>query len=737
MTPVLSTGTVLLLLFFSSLLFYHLPSSFQQPLPSLLRHCTFLLRCVSWNDIVTDSSIPAILVPVRLEAMPPEQPPTGQTEDPNEIRITPAAVESPKRSKTTKKSKTKPKKSSSKHNKSLDHDHDHDHADDDNKNSSSHAQLLVKTAPDSRSHPESSFSSSSSSTSTGRKKGSTVDEGMKSMEPPPRQGSSSSSSEVILPAQPKPIRRTQSFIQSLPVAVAEPETTRIASVLAYTCEVEPITDSGRLVADATSTGKNNNDNDNNTADSDGRSRPALISVKIPKLSAGVKLGISFRSIFGELKISKIAPTSPLASTPLRPGDRLISLDHHRNTNHWTAVQAVNYIRNAEGMICFVVRTRNGDSNVAEAAVYKSSEEAKLGISFRNENGRLRISKINKNGLLGEMSVLHPGDFVESINSVDTSQLDAALALQIVRSSLGLTIFRVKNTDTTEVSIRDVMTTHLSSSRFSGPIVAADELENIDFGSGHLGRENSEFQLRPGFISVIVYKPTVDTKLGISFMNPDGNQLQVCNVSSNGMLSRSPLVPGMNFQSIGNIRCSKWTKQQALDYLKAAIGEILFVLQDPLGDSSYAVAMAYKPTPRSKLGISFKTTGGPLRIGHIQQDGLLCNSVVNCDDNVIAINNIPCQHLTPSEAVAITQRNPDSVTLLTKPYRSNGIVLSHLSSMYGGDEYDNVQRDIESADRRVKDESCKSCFGVIFGVIFIVILVVTLGADRCDPNDYYC
>jgi hypothetical protein len=608
-------------------------------------------------------------------------------------------AESPQRSKKTKKSK-KPSKRKSKHSKSH-----HDHEDYTSSHTADQETLsdhpLVSTPIESR-----------------------IDERIESsVEPEPTQ----SKEDGLQP------RRTQSFIQSLPVAQAEPETTRVASVLAYTSEIEPITDSGRLVADTLSLGGG-----------DQVSRPALISVGILKPSPDIKLGVSFRSIFGELKIGNIAPTSPLANTPMRPGDRLISLDHHRNTNHWTAVQAANYVRTAEGLICFVVRTRNGDSNVAEAAVYKSSVEEKVGISFRNENGRLRVSKINRSGLLGEMSVLNPGDFVETINYMDVNEIDAALALQIVRSSLGLVTFRVKNNDTTEVSLRDVMITDFSSRRFSGPIVAADELESVEIGSGFMGREHSELQIRPGFISVKVYKPTVDTKLGISFMNPDGDQLQVCNVSNNTMMTKCPIAPGMQILSIGNIRCRKWTKKQALDYVKASIGEILFILQNPSGNSSYAMAMAFKPTARSKLGISFKMTGGPLVIGSILPDGLLCNSVVNCDDAVIAINSVPCQHMTPSEAVSITQRNPDSVTLLTRPHRSNGIVMSHISNILGGDEYDNARRDVEAQHQQQANANHCSTVACIVVVVIGAVIFITIRAtgNPCPYDDdyyeqYYC
>ena len=68
------------------------------------------------------------------------------------------------------------------------------------------------------------------------------------------------------------------------------------------------------------------------------------------------------------------------------------------------------------------------------------------------------------------------------------------------------------------------------------------------------------------------------------------------------------------------------------------------------------------------------------MGNIRPDGLFADSVLNKDDEVIAINKISCAHLQPSDAVAITQKNPESVEVLVRLYRANCVVLSHLSGL---------------------------------------------------------
>ena len=551
----------------------------------------------------------------------------------------------------------------------------------------------------------------------------TEDDGMDSLHPPSRSISHVLEQPIEECDNKEALKRSQSFIQSLPVAKAEPETRRMGSILAFTSQVEFVTDSDRLVKDKTREQELD------------RRRPSLISVRIFKPVADVKLGVGFRSVSGELQVGNIAQISPLASSPLRQGDRLICLDDHRNTNHWTAIQAANYVRNKEGLICFVVRTKNGNSNVAEAAVYKSFTEEKVGISFKSDKGRLRISKIDSQGLLGEMAVLQSGDYVETINGIDVSEVAPSLALQIVKSTVGMITFRVKHENTCELSVRDVELTNLSSRELSGSIVAmADELANLDYmETGFLCANGSELHIRPGFVSVTVYKPTIDTKLGISFRNPEGDQLQISYVATQGLLAKSPLAAGQLIQSISGVRCRRWTKERTLESIKEALGEITFVLRDPAGDFSYAVAMAYKPTPRATLGICFKTMGGPLKVGNINPDGLLSNTVLNCNDTLISINNIPCQCITPLEAVYITQRNPESVVLLTKPHHSNGIVLSHISDSTGEDEYElALQQDLEaqhghqlsSGNSKFKSYQFLGLFLCMFfaGLILVVVML---------------
>jgi hypothetical protein len=456
---------------------------------------------------------------------------------------------------------------------------------------------------------------------------------------------------------PNYFRRTSSYYNSLPVADAEPEPVRVETVVSVTAEVVAVLDV---------------DVDSDTDEDSLRStRASLISVRIFKKTRDSKLGIGFISIAGELQISKIASTGPLTTSPLRPGDRLVSLDDNRFCTNWTAAQAANHVREQVGLLSIVVKNPNGNPNAAEATVFKTSPEDRIGIVFKEENGRLRIGKIKDSSLLGNMSVLHAGDYVESINQIPCSYVGSSLAAEMVRDAEKLVTILVKNSDAIELSIRD-MQARLSSRHLSTNDIQATADEVVDLEAGIL----SETQFLPSLISVKVSKPTAGTELGINFINPEEGILQISSIIK-GLLERSPLKIGFIVISIDYKPCRDWSRQYALDYLRGKVGDVLIVAKNPNGNPSYVHTMADKPSARSKIGVTFKTSSvGPLRIGMVRPDGIFANSVLNAEDDVIAINNIPCQHMTSFEAIGITQRITDSVTILSKTWRATGVVVSH-------------------------------------------------------------
>ena len=90
--------------------------------------------------------------------------------------------------------------------------------------------------------------------------------------------------------------------------------------------------------------------------------------------------------------------------------------------------------------------------------------------------------------------------------------------------------------------------------------------------------------------------------------------------------------------------------------------------------------------------------------------------MNTGDKVIAINKIPCEHMQPIEAVAIAQKISESVTILVRVSRRNGVVLSHKA---GGNE-DNGTHTFQahSSDRQ-------NCAVFVWIIVFMAVAVLIL------------
>lgn len=451
-------------------------------------------------------------------------------------------------------------------------------------------------------------------------------------------------------------------------------------------------------------------------------RPALISIRFLKESADQRLGLGFLSTNGELVFSTITPTSPLVESSIRVGDRLLSIDHHQTVTHWKTEEAASYLRSrTDGFISMIIDTKNGrDSNIVEACVSKSTAGLKLGLTLYNDKGRLRIRRVTGRGLLGAFSVLEDGDFVESINGTEAQNMDATTAHDVLNNAVGLVSIRTKKSDTTRISLRDVMmSAQLSSRRYSEHVIAADELDIMESGNFLVEDDVGDLP-RPRFISVTAQKPTVDTKMGISFANPTGNKLILLNIAPQGLLGKSPLKAGCILHSINGISTQRYSKSEVTDLVRTLSGAIEILAEDPMGVTSHAVAMIFKPTPRAKVYLSFRSStegGRNLVLSRIGSESLFNNSVLNVDDKIIAINKIPCEHVQPSEAVEFTQRNPESVTILVRIGPKNGIVLSHGKAVPGISSSHISPGNQTNDEARTERMSCEIC-----GMFFVVLCI---------------
>jgi len=123
------------------------------------------------------------------------------------------------------------------------------------------------------------------------------------------------------------------------------------------------------------------------------------------------------------------------------------------------------------------------------------------------------------------------------------------------------------------------------------------------------------------ISVKVYKPTKESKLGIRLSLSNDGHLQLAHVS--GFLKESPLRAGDELSSINGQDVSAWTTTKALQYLRESWGWVSLTVRNPnCSSGSLTLASVRKSSQTDKLGISFRTEANKLTVNGLNVAGLL-------------------------------------------------------------------------------------------------------------------
>jgi C-terminal processing protease CtpA/Prc len=455
-------------------------------------------------------------------------------------------------------------------------------------------------------------------------------------------------------------------------------------------------------------------------------RASLISVRVFKTTRGTKLGIALISVNGILQISK-PPTNLLADSSLQVGDEVVSLNGISCAS-WTSNQAADHLVGIIGLVSIVVEDPNGDPNQKEAIVFKDRPQDELGIAFQNDtDGRLRIEKIFPRGLLGSDCPLRTDDHVISINAIPCCEINSDLARSMVIESPGkVTIVASTMHHETAISNGSVIEGVSSGQEANAPhATMAEVITDEEWGTA-----TDETNANPAFISVMLFKSSRQTRLGIRLINTDGI-LQVSSILSDGILASSPLKEGFIILSINSRQCKGWEVSRALNVLKEAQGKLNIVTQNPNGDPNYVEAMVMKSSAQSKIGATFtKTQVGKLRLSFIDPNGMLAESVLNIGDYVMAINSVPCQYLQANDATRLVRQALNTVTILTKTQRSTGVVVSMTSERHGTENVRPTEFlpeplvSVSEAEHRKADAQRKLALCILFiaAVIFLVIFV---------------
>uniref|UniRef100_A0A7S3KZ40 PDZ domain-containing protein n=1 Tax=Amphora coffeiformis TaxID=265554 RepID=A0A7S3KZ40_9STRA len=169
----------------------------------------------------------------------------------------------------------------------------------------------------------------------------------------------------------------------------------------------------------------------------------LIQVSITKYSETVKVGIGLKQDddSSSLIISKIAPDGLLATSNLKAGFRIVSIQGMRGLG---ALEAASVIKNTVGLLTIVA----DKTGLVVTLVKKESADQKLGIRLRQEEEGcgLMVQSLAPDGLLA-ISDLKPGYKLISIDNVlcDHEWTAQRVSEQLKQSHGLVTIVAVRHT----------------------------------------------------------------------------------------------------------------------------------------------------------------------------------------------------------------------------------------------------------------------------------------------------
>lgn len=190
---------------------------------------------------------------------------------------------------------------------------------------------------------------------------------------------------------------------------------------------------------------------------------------------------------------------------------------------------------------------------------------------------------------------------------------------------------------------------------------------------------SEFGLSVGehkdaFLKSITFlKDKPDMDWGIRFADPvAGRRKQKLSIESvEGSLALSPIEPGDILKSINQKRCGpSFNAERALEYMKQCLENekmLSIAVENKNGSDILVQATVIKPSPK----MTYEQLGmvvwfwGYLCIKSIDKESIFKHTVLKSSDNIVAINDIPCNDVTPEQFAGIIAALPLEVTITVK------------------------------------------------------------------------
>ena len=148
-----------------------------------------------------------------------------------------------------------------------------------------------------------------------------------------------------------------------------------------------------------------------------------MTISIFKLSPRSYTGISFTEDETKvIRVGHISDLSPFATTPLRSGDAVVSVNHFEATS---ANLVDRLFKSLDLWVTLVIHTRDGTSNFVTTILKKRVPDQRLGVEFTTyPNRQVCIANLDARGVLAHTSLLQIGDVVHTVNgqAVNTEEV---------------------------------------------------------------------------------------------------------------------------------------------------------------------------------------------------------------------------------------------------------------------------------------------------------------------------
>jgi C-terminal processing protease CtpA/Prc len=198
-----------------------------------------------------------------------------------------------------------------------------------------------------------------------------------------------------------------------------------------------------------------------------------------------------------------------------------------------------------------------------------------------------------------------------------------------------------------------------------PVVVAQPVDNAAV------HPDSGLPLKSRAVSVVFYKPTKDTKLGLHFehvghvLGKTTHQLAISKIDPDTPAAASPLRVGDKLMKLFSKDVHELTNHQANQYIEELEGPIKMVFLHQAGHNTLVEAMMTKSKPDEKIGLGFKKDNFGVYISSIDPEKISHLIILRVGDRVLSINGVPLFGKKLKDVADMIAQAPSTVTIVAQ------------------------------------------------------------------------